>query len=262
METDRSRLHRPSTTVVPRSRGRGEPRCRGLSLPELASTSGRWPASPRACGEARAGGTLDAMKMDVDVVSGRRGEGTARRTLRVRSQELEGRVDVATEHGADPQPAEWKTRVLECGVPLGLQSVKIEFNSRPPGRRIGIRRRRAARGMYEPSRLRFTRAAPPTRSRHGACALSFATAGRPLAQLEGTFRNLDMRRPLHGSTSPDWRLAPRERIGSRLPGATGARGESSANRSSRVHDSPPERLSPWNRGIGSSAIPGAATLRR
>ena len=146
-------------------------------------------------------GTLDALNMDVDVVSS---AGTARGPLVGHfgdgTKSLEGRLDVSN---ADMAPilnrAEWKTRVTgKADFNWTFNPAKIDFKfAGPHVEGFGYQAANVrAQGVYEPARLRFDASG----AAYGATATThatfrFSTPSRPLSyRLEGAFRNLDMRR--------------------------------------------------------------------
>ena len=177
-----------------------------LSLPEI----GRY-FKPLAAIELEpavdltAQGTLDALKMDVNVVSA---AGTARGPLVGHfgsgPKSLEGHLAV---NNVDMAPilnrAEWKTRVTgEADFTWKFSPAEIDFEfAGPHVEGLGYQAANVrAEGTYDagpgPAVLRFDAGG----AAYGANATTratfrFATPSRPLSyQLEGTFRNLDMRR--------------------------------------------------------------------
>ena len=151
--------------------------------------------------DLRGKGTLDALSMDVNVRSsagdasgplvGHFGRGP---------KSLQGQLDVRDVNMAPIlNRPEWKTRVVgRADFTWAFSPALINFNFVGPhvegfGYQAASVR---AKGVYEPARLRFDASG----AAYGANATTratfdFATAGRPLAyELEGTFRNLDMRR--------------------------------------------------------------------
>lgn len=151
--------------------------------------------------DVKARGTLDALNMDVDVVSS---AGTARGPLVGHfgsgSKSLEGRLDV---RNVDMAPilnrAEWKTRVTgQADFNWTFSPAEIDFKfAGPHVEGFGYQAANVrAQGVYEPARLRFDASG----AAYGASATTratfrFRTPSRPLSYiLEGTFRNLDMRR--------------------------------------------------------------------
>ena len=203
VETDRSRLHTTFTYNGPTNRAvEVSLDADRLSLPELGNYFRPLAAihlEPAV--KLRAKGTLDAMKMDVDVVSS---AGAANGPLVGHfgsgAKSLEGRLEVRDVNMAPIlNRPEWQTRVTgDAEFRWAFSPMHIDFDFAGPhvegfGYHAAAVR---AKGVYEPSSLRFDAsgaaygAAATTRAR-----FSFATAGRPLAyELEGTFRNLDMRR--------------------------------------------------------------------
>jgi autotransporter translocation and assembly factor TamB len=156
-------------------------------------------------------GTLDALNMDVNVVSS---AGTARGPLvghfGTGAKSLGGRLDVAN---VDMAPilnrAEWKTRVTgQADFTWKFSPAEIDFKfAGPHVEGLGYQAANVrAQGVYEVPRssagqtgqavLRFDASG----ASYGASATTratfhFATASRPLSyQLAGTFRSLDMRR--------------------------------------------------------------------
>jgi autotransporter translocation and assembly factor TamB len=146
-------------------------------------------------------GTLDALKMDVDVVSS---AGTARGPLVGHfgsgAKSLEGTLAV---QNVDMAPilsrAEWKTRVTgQADFNWKFSPAEIDFEFAGPHvegwgyQAANVR----AEGVYQPAVLRFNASG----AAYGATATAratfrFATPSRPLTyRLEGAFRNLDMRR--------------------------------------------------------------------
>ena len=151
--------------------------------------------------DVNARGTLDALNMDVNVVSS---AGSARGPLvghfGAGSKSLEGRLDV---NNVDMAPilnrAEWKTRVTgQADFNWTFNPAEIDFKfAGPHVEGFGYHAANVrARGMYEPAQLRFDASG----AAYGATATThatfrFRTPARPLSyRLEGTFRNLDMRR--------------------------------------------------------------------
>ncbi len=173
-----------------------------LSLPELGryfrplATINLEPAV-----DVRGKGTLDALSMDVNV---RSSAGAASGPLVGHfgsgPKSLQGQLDVRDVNMAPIlNRPEWKTRVTgRADFNWAFSPALINFNFAGPHvegfdyQAAGVR----AKGVYEPARLRFDASG----AAYGAIAttratFNFATAGRPLAyELEGTFRNLDMRR--------------------------------------------------------------------
>jgi hypothetical protein len=151
--------------------------------------------------DVKARGTLDTLNMDVNVVST---AGTARGPLVGHfgggSKSLGGRLDV---RNVDMAPvlnrAEWKTRVTgQADFTWKFSPAEIDFKfAGPQVEGFGYQAANVrAQGVYEPARLRFDASG----AAYGATATTratfrFSTPSRPLSyQLQGTFRNLDMRR--------------------------------------------------------------------
>jgi len=151
--------------------------------------------------KVRAHGTLDALNMDVDVVSD---AGSARGPLvghfGAGAKSLEGRLDA---RDVDMRPIlnkeEWKTRVTgQSDFTWRFSPARIDFSfAGPQVEGLGYRAERVrAKGVFEPSLLRFD----ANGAAYGATATTratfrFSTPSRPLTYtLEGTFRDLDMRR--------------------------------------------------------------------
>ena len=203
IETDRSKLTTSISYTGPKERLLDvELNAGRLSLPEL----GRYfrplaniTLEPAVVVKAR--GTLDALNMDVDLVSS---AGAARGPLVGHfgsgTKSLEGHLDV---RDVDMAPvlnrAEWKTRVTgRADFNWTFSPAEIDFKFAGPHvegwgyRAANVR----AQGAYEPARLRFDASG----AAYGANATTravfrFSTPSRPLSySLEGTFRNLDMRR--------------------------------------------------------------------
>ncbi|RPI52516.1 MAG: hypothetical protein EHM55_16330, partial [Acidobacteria bacterium] len=203
IETDRSRL----LTDVSYS---GAPRrlleigldAERLSLPEL----GRYfrplagiRLEPAVHVTAR--GTLDALNMDVDVVSS---AGSARGPLVGHfgsgSNSLDGHLDVRDVNMAPIlNREEWKTQVTgRARFNWRFSPAEIDFTFAGPGvEGFGYQAANVtAKGVYRPALLRFDASG----AAYGASATTraefrFATPSRPLTyNLDGTFRNLDMRR--------------------------------------------------------------------
>jgi TamB, inner membrane protein subunit of TAM complex len=173
-----------------------------LSLPEL----GRYfrPVAKinlEPAVDVRARGTLDALKMDVNVKSS---AGTASGPLVGHfgsgPKSVEGRLDV---HDVDMAPilnrSEWKTRVTgDADFKWSFSPALVNFTfAGPHVEGFGYQAANVrAQGIYDVSQLKFD----ATGAAYGATATTraafrFATPGRPLSySLEGTFRNLDMRR--------------------------------------------------------------------
>lgn len=146
-------------------------------------------------------GTLDALKMDVDLVSS---AGTARGPLVGHfgsgTKRLEGRLDV---RNVDMAPilnrAEWNTNVTgRADFDWTFSPAEIDFEfAGPHVEGFGYQAANVrAQGVYRPAVLRFDASG----AAYGANATThavfrFSTPSRPLSySLEGTFRNLDMRR--------------------------------------------------------------------
>ena len=183
-----------------------------LSLPEI----GRYfrplatiNLEPKVNVKAR--GTLDALNMDVDVVSS---AGTARGPLvghfNGSSKNLGGRLDVRE---VDMAPilnrAEWKTRVTgQADFKWTFSPAEIDFKfSGPNVEGFGYRAANVrAQGVYQVPRLADGRPGQTvlrfdaSGAAYGANAttratFNFSTPSKPLSyRLEGAFRNLDMRR--------------------------------------------------------------------
>ncbi|HET9467242.1 MAG TPA: translocation/assembly module TamB domain-containing protein [Vicinamibacterales bacterium] len=203
VETDRSRLMTTITYSGPQEKLLDiDLDAERLSLPEI----GRY-FRPLAniklepAVDVKARGTLDALNMDVNVVSS---AGTARGPLvghfGAGSKSLEGRLDV---QNVDMAPilnkAEWKTRVTgRADFNWTFTPVEIDFTFAGPHvegwgyQAANVR----AQGVYQPAQLRFDASG----AAYGANATTratfrFSTPARPLSyRLDGTFRNLDMRR--------------------------------------------------------------------
>jgi len=146
-------------------------------------------------------GTIDALNMDVDVVSS---AGTAHGPLVGRfgsgAKSVEGRLDVRDVNVAPMlNRAEWKTRVTgQADFKWAFSPAKINFRFAGPhaegfGYQAGNVR---AEGIYEPALLRFdARAAAYGATATTRATFRFAAPARPLSySLAGTFQNLDMRR--------------------------------------------------------------------
>jgi len=175
---------------------------RRLSLPEI----GRYfrPVATIKLEPAvtlRARGTLDALNMDVNVLSA---AGTARGPLVGHfgsgTKSIEGRLDVRDVNMAPIlNRAEWETRVTgQADFTWRLTPSRINFTFAGP-QVEGFHYRAAnvrAQGVYEPTLLRFDASG----AAYGATTTTratfrFAAPGRPLSySLAGNFRNLDMRR--------------------------------------------------------------------
>ncbi len=183
-----------------------------LSLPEI----GRYfrplatiNLDPKVNVKAR--GTLDALNMDVDVVSS---AGSARGPLvghfNGSSKNLGGRLDVRE---VDMAPilnrAEWKTRVTgQADFKWTFSPAEIDFKfSGPNVEGFGYRAANVrAQGVYQVPRLADGRPGQTvlrfdsSGAAYGAHAttratFNFSTPSKPLSyRLEGAFRNLDMRR--------------------------------------------------------------------
>ena len=173
-----------------------------LSLPELGryfrplATIKLEPAV-----DLTARGTLDALNMDVDVVSS---AGTARGPLVGHfgsgPKSLGGRLAI---QNVDMAPIlnreEWKTQVSgQADFNWRFSPAEIDFKfAGPQVTGFGYQAANVrAEGVYEPARLRFDASGLA----YGATATTratfqFANPSRPLSyRLDGTFRNLDMRR--------------------------------------------------------------------
>jgi hypothetical protein len=202
LETDRSKLVTTITYSGPRERLLDiRLDAERLSLPEIGSYF-RPLANIRLepSVELTANGTLDALEMDVDVVTS---AGTARGPLvghfGAGPKSLRGRLDVSH---VDMAPilnrAEWKTRVTgQADFTWTFRPAEIDFKFAGPhvegfGYRAADVR---AEGVYEPQRLRFDASGAAYGARATTRAVFyFRTPARPLTyRLEGTFRNLDMR---------------------------------------------------------------------
>ena len=183
-----------------------------LSLPEIARyfrPLANIQLAPAV--KVKAHGTLDALKMDVDVVSD---AGNARGPLvgdfSSSSKRLGGRLDV---RDVDMAPilnrAEWKTRVTgQADFTWTFSPVEIDFKfAGPRVEGLGYAAANArAQGVYQVPQssdgrrrqavLRFDASA----AAYGATAttratFNFATPSQPLSyRLQGAFRNLDVRR--------------------------------------------------------------------
>jgi hypothetical protein len=161
--------------------------------------------------ELTAKGTLDALNMDVNVVSS---AGTARGPLVGHfgsgSKSIGGRLNVTN---VDMAPildrAEWKTRVTgQADFTWTFSPAEIDFKfAGPHVEGLGYQAANVrAQGVYEVPRLADGRAGQAvlrfdaSGASYGASATTratfhFATSSRALSyQLAGTFRNLDMRR--------------------------------------------------------------------
>ena len=149
----------------------------------------------------RGQGTLDALNLDVDVASP---AGSARGPLVGHfgdgPKKLEGRLEVRDVNMAPIlNRPEWKTRVTgaaDFGWTFSPAQIDFKFAG-PQVEGFGYQAAKVrADGRYEPSRLAFT----ATAAAYGATATTratfrFATPARPLSYtLEGTFRDLDVRR--------------------------------------------------------------------
>jgi autotransporter translocation and assembly factor TamB len=203
IETDRSTLTTSISYAGPKERLLDVELTAGrLSLHELGryfSPLANIRLEPAVVVKAR--GTLDALNMDVDVVSS---AGAARGPLVGHfgsgTKSLEGRLDV---RNVDMAPIlnrdEWKTRVTgRADFNWRFSPAEIDFKFAGPHvegwgyQAANVR----AQGVYEPARLRFNASG----AAYGATATAgavfrFSTPSRPLSySLEGTFRNLDMRR--------------------------------------------------------------------
>ena len=221
IETDRSKLVTSISYTGPKERLLDIDLTAGrLSLPEL----GRYfrplaniRLEPAVVVKAR--GTLDALNMDVDVVSS---AGAARGPLVGHfgsgTKSLEGRLDV---RNVDMAPifnrAEWKTRVTgRADFNWTFSPAEIDFKFAGPQvegwgyQAANVR----AQGVYQLPRLADARSLRQGSGQAGQAVLRFDASGaayganattratfrlstpsRPLSyRLEGTFRNLDMRR--------------------------------------------------------------------
>jgi hypothetical protein len=169
--------------------------------------------------DVKARGTLDALNMDVNVVSS---AGTARGPLighfGTEPKSLGGRLDV---RDVDMAPllnrAEWKTRVTgQADFTWTFSPAEIDFKfAGPHVEGLGYQAANVrAQGVYEVPRLADARSLrhgsgqvgqavlrfDASGASYGATATTratfrFSTPSRPLSyRLEGTFRNLDMRR--------------------------------------------------------------------
>jgi autotransporter translocation and assembly factor TamB len=151
--------------------------------------------------DINARGTLDALNMDVDIVSP---AGTARGPLVGHfgggSKSLDGRLDV---RNVDMQPLlnkpEWKTRVTgTADFTWRFAPSQIDFKfAGPHVEGLGYQAANVrAQGVYTPAALRFDASG----AAYGATATTratfrFRTPAQPMSyRLAGTFRNLDMRR--------------------------------------------------------------------
>ena len=145
-------------------------------------------------------GTLDALDMNVDVVSA---AGSARGPLVGHfgggSKSLEGRLDVSdVDMELILNRKEWKTRVTgQADFDWTFSPANIRFSfAGPQVEGLGYRATDArAKGNYQPSLLKFDASGRA----YGATSTTratfrFATPARPLTySLEGTFRDLDLR---------------------------------------------------------------------
>jgi hypothetical protein len=203
VETDRSKLVTSISYTGPQERLLDiELTADHLSLPEIARYF-RPLANIRLepAVDVKARGTLDALNMDVDVVSS---AGTARGPLVGHfgsgTKSLEGRLDV---RNVDMAPIlnrdEWKTRVTgRADFNWTFSPAEIDFKfAGPHVEGLGYQAANVrAQGVYEPAVLRFDASG----AAYGANATTravfrFSTPSRPLSyRLEGTFRSLDMRR--------------------------------------------------------------------
>ena len=146
-------------------------------------------------------GTLDAFNMDVDVNSA---AGAARGPLvghfGAGPKSIEGRLDVRDVNMAPIlNRAEWKTRVTgRADFDWTFSPAEIDFTfAGPHVEGFGYHAANVrAEGVYQPAQLRFDASG----AAYGATATTraafrFSTPSRPLSyRLDGTFRNLDMRR--------------------------------------------------------------------
>ena len=150
--------------------------------------------------EVTARGTLDALNMDVSVVSS---AGSARGPLighfGTGSKSLEGRLEV---RNVDMAPilnrAEWKTRVTgQADFNWTFNPAEIDFKfAGPHVEGFGYQAANVrAKGVYQPLELRFDASG----AAYGANATTratfrFRTPSRPMSyRLDGTFQSLDMR---------------------------------------------------------------------
>ena len=203
IETDRSRLATTISYSGPQQRLlEVDLDAERLSLPEIGryfrplATIRLEPAV-----DLSARGTLDALKMDVNVVSS---AGTARGPLvghfGTGVKSLEGTLTV---QDVDMAPvlnrAEWKTRVTgQADFNWKFSPAEIDFQfAGPHVEGWGYQAAKVrADGVYQPAGLRFNASG----AAYGATATAratfrFATPSQPLSyRLEGAFRNLDMRR--------------------------------------------------------------------
>jgi hypothetical protein len=151
--------------------------------------------------DVTARGTLDALNMDVAVVSA---AGSAKGPLVGHfgrgAKSLEGRLEVRDVDMASVlNRKEWKTRVTgQADFDWTFSPAEIAFTFAGP-RVEGLGYEAAsvrAKGVYQPSLLRFdARGAAYGASATTRATFRFATPSRPLAYtLEGTFRDLDLRR--------------------------------------------------------------------
>lgn len=221
IDTDRSNLVMSVSHGAPGDEPKGGPTdrlldiqldARRLSLPEI----GRYfrPLATINLDPAvtlRARGTLDALNMDVNVVSA---AGTAQGPLVGHfgsgTKSIEGRLDVRDVNMAPIlNRAEWKTRVTgQADFTWRLTPSRINFKFAGPHvegfdyRAANVR----AQGVYELPRLADARSGQAllrfdaSGAAYGATTTTratfrFAAPGRPLSySLAGTFQNLDMRR--------------------------------------------------------------------
>ena len=213
IETDRSKLVTAVSYSGPQDRLLEiELNAERLSLPEI----GRY-FRPLAsiklepAVDVKARGTLDALNMDVNFVSP---AGTARGPLvghfGAGPKSLGGRLDV---RNVDMAPilnrAEWKTRVTgQADFTWIFSPAEIDFKfAGPHVEGLGYQAANVrAQGVYEVPRLADTRSGQAvlrfdaSGASYGASATTratfrFSTPSRPLSyRLDGTFRNLDMRR--------------------------------------------------------------------
>jgi hypothetical protein len=203
IETDRSKLLTSVSYSGPDARQLAiDLDAERLSMPELGRYFRPLAAmSLEPAVDISARGTLDALDMQVDIASS---AGTAKGPLVGHfgsgSKSLEGRLDV---RDIDMAPIlnrkEWATRVTgQAQFDWTFSPAEIDFTFAGP-RVEGFGYQAAnvkAKGVYQPADLRFDASG----AAYGAAGTThasfrFATPSRPLAySLDGTFRNLDMRR--------------------------------------------------------------------
>ena len=213
IETDRTKLVTAISYSGPKDRLLDiDLNAERLSLPEIARyfrPLAGIKLDPAVNVKAR--GTLDALNMDVNVVSS---AGTARGPLighfGTGPKSLGGRLDV---RNVDMAPilnrAEWKTRVTgQADFTWTFSPAEIDFKfAGPHVEGLGYQASNVrAQGVYEVPRLADARPGQAvlrfdaSGASYGATATTratfrFSTPSRPLSyHLEGTFRNLDMRR--------------------------------------------------------------------